>query len=157
MCGKLELMSPSKHELVHFKLGTNLLPIVNLLLLEHSHIKEATNIKVRIGNYFIALVVAQISTQVYLSHSIFSSYGCPLPLLITFFAPYFPMARERGNPKRGLAYYNYIPRHHRLGPSVEPVPALIAQDHHVGPPLNFPLRSTQNWMEEDQPMAYVEE
>jgi hypothetical protein len=113
--------------------------------------------KVSIGNCFIVLVVAQILTQVYLSHSSFSSSGCPLPLPISFSTPTFPMPRERGNPKRGPTYYNFVARHHRPGPSIEPVPPPIAQDHPVGPPLNFSPSSTQNWMEDDQPMAYVEE
>jgi len=156
LCGKIELMVHSKHALDPVRLGTNRLQVVNSTLMEHSPIKSDANMKVSIGNCFIVSVFVQISTDVYLSHSRSSFYGHPLILPLVFFAPSFPIPRERGNPKRGLTYYNFVAQHHCPRSFVEPAPPPISQDHPIGPPMNISWRSSQNWMDDDQPMDFVE-
>jgi hypothetical protein len=157
LCGKLQLMAPSKRKLDHAKPGTNCLPAVKSALMEHLHIKEETNMRVSIDNYFIVLVFVRILTQVSLSHSSFSSSVCPLPHMFSFFSPTFPIPKEKGKPNIGPTYYSFASRHHYHGPLVELVTPSATQDHPFGPPLKFPSGSIQNWSMDNQPMAYVEE
>jgi hypothetical protein len=135
MCRKLELMVPSKRELDHAKPGMIHLPVVNSNLMDHLHIKEATHMEVSINICFTILVIACLQSQGSLSLSNSSSFVCPLGLPYAFSTPSFPIPRERGKPKKGLAYYSFVSHHFCLGPPVKPILPLASQDHLAAPPL----------------------
>ena len=87
---------------------------------------------------------------------VFSTLGVLSPTWLPI-SPPIPMPRERGNPKRGSAYYNFVARHCRPGPSSAPVPPPISNVHPVGPSLDNSPFSVQNQLDDDKAMAYVEE
>jgi hypothetical protein len=85
------------------------------------------------------------------------SLRCSPPLLIANSTPAIPMAHERGKPKRGPTYYNFMARQCRPGPSSAPLPPPLSDPGSAGPSSgNLPFID-QNWMEDDKDMVFVEE
>jgi hypothetical protein len=157
LCGKLELMVPSKRELDHAKPGTICLPVVNSVLMEHLHIKEATNMKVSTDICFIVLVIFVFSLRG-LSPSRILHPLCVLSPSRLLSLPQPSQCLEKGeNPREDRPIIVLLLAIIVLDLPVEPVLPPAAQDHPVGPPLNFSPSSAQNWVEDDQPMAIVEE
>jgi hypothetical protein len=54
----------------------------------------------------------------------------------------YTMSRERGKPKRGSTYYNFVARRNRPDPSLPSNPSTSSVS---------PSRSDQNWLEDPQP------